>query len=168
MDNGEVMRLRRLRNSALQVRAIARAMGSRRAALDEPLISRGACASWRIARGVSGRLNGHPYIHYQEGAGIGTVLWNWVVANSLAGIARSRSRALHKYAARLRQLGRVLDDTRALARSPELSDTLGRSQREIRALIASLEGVASAARDYSLPDGLPDSPPDGDWPYLAF
>ena len=69
MIDPEVARLRRLRGEALLVREIARMFESSQWAANESLLDRSACASWRIARVVSGRLRGHPYAEYQKDAG---------------------------------------------------------------------------------------------------
>src|ERR1039458_3829146 len=74
MIDPDVSRLRRLRAAALRVRAIARALSSRPYALNDFLLGRGAGASWRIARAVSGRLKAHPYASYQQDAGFGQQL----------------------------------------------------------------------------------------------
>src|SRR5271165_7057939 len=66
MNDPEVARLRRLRLAALRVRALAIAHGATRTAAKEPLFSRMACATWRIARVASGRLRAHPYARYQK------------------------------------------------------------------------------------------------------
>ncbi len=68
MIDPEVARLRRLRSEALLVREVARTLASTPWAAKESLLDRTACASWRIARIVSGRLRSHPYAHPQEPA----------------------------------------------------------------------------------------------------
>jgi hypothetical protein len=171
MIDPEVARLRRLRSSALRVRAIARALGSTRFAVHDSLFARGACSSWRIARVVSGRLKAHPYLHFQKREGVLGLMRNSVLAGFAALFARSRRQALLVYESQLRQLVRQLDDARALTWSTELSDTFGRSQVEIRALMTALthetkspiEPARTASRVGSL------APPiASDWPYLAF
>jgi hypothetical protein len=179
MIDPEVARLRRLRSSALRVRAIARSLGSTRIVLHDPLFARGACSSWRIARVVSGRLKAHPYLHFQKQASVASLMRNSVLAGFAALCARSRRQALLVYESELRQLVRQLDDARALTWSTELSDTFGRSQTEIKSLMTALahetkspmdsarhpkrgsEAAASRVGDLSPPIA-------GDWPYLAF
>ena len=179
MIDPEVARLRRLRSSALRVRAMARSLGTTRFALHDPLFARGACSSWRIARVVSGRLKAHPYLRFQKRASVLSLMRNSVLAGFAALCARNRRQALLAYESQLRQLMRQLDDARALTWSTELSDTFGRSQIEIKSLMAALahethspmdsarvpkrgsEATASRVGDLA-------SPMAGDWPYLAF
>jgi len=179
MIDPEVARLRRLRSSALRVRAIARSLGATRFASHDPLFARGACSTWRIARVVSGRLKAHPYLHFQKQASVVSLLRHSVLAGFAALCVRSRRQALLEYESQLRQLMRQLDDARALTWSTELSDTFGRSQIEIKSLMAALAhethspmdsaralkrgSAATASRAADL------APPiAGDWPYLAF
>jgi hypothetical protein len=179
MIDQEVARLRQLRSSALRVRAIARAFASTRWALHDPLLSRGACSSWRIARVVSGRLKRHPYARYQKDASIGCLIRNRVLASWLARSTRSRLRTLTVFESHLRRLARQLDDARALTWSTDLSDTFGRSQIEIKSLVATLAHETNGAADTErapkrespvngsrVGDLVPRI--EGDWPYLAF
>src|ERR1700742_4947869 len=65
--NNEVSRLRRLRKTALKVRALAAAL---QAGPDGGSVyERGAILSWRVARIATGRLRSHPYRSYQRGPG---------------------------------------------------------------------------------------------------
>lgn len=170
MIDPEVARLRQLRKLALRARAVARALGSTRWALDEPLLARGACSSWRIARTVSGRLKANPYQRYQKDVGIACLVRGSVLAWLSALTARSRLQALRECESQLRRLSRLLDDARALTWSPDLSDAFGRSQLEIRSLMAALAhethstwGAESRTAGQQLAQ-----PMAGDWPYLAF
>ncbi|MGO9512958.1 MAG: hypothetical protein ACLP2F_04870 [Steroidobacteraceae bacterium] len=187
MTDQEVARLRQLRGNALGVRAIARALGSTRWAWGDPLLSRIACSSWRIARTVSGRLRSHPYVRYQKDVSVGSLVRNSVRARLLALSTRSRIKALVYCESQLRQLARQLDDARALTLTPDLSDAFGRLQMEIRSLIAALgHQTASAHGTMRSPDserfaeraavaegrpaiesGVGDLAPPV-WPYLAF
>ena len=139
MVDFEVERLRRLRGAALRLRAVARALGNGRWARDEVLLSRGRCAAWRVARTVTGRLRAHPHGRYQKDAGIGTLVRNSFVAASTSWAASSRPQAIAAYAAELKSVMRELNDARALTWAADLSDTFGRSQREIRGLIDAVE-----------------------------
>jgi hypothetical protein len=140
MIDAEVDRLRRLRGSALQLRAVARALGSRRSIKDEEgLLHQGRCAAWRVARTATGRLRAHPNFRYQKDAGVGTLLKNSVVAATAWLTATNRHRAMRGYGAHLKAVLRELDNARALTWAVELSDTFGRSQRELRALAAAVE-----------------------------
>jgi hypothetical protein len=140
MIDTEVIRLRRLRNTALQARAIAIALHAGRSRLpaDDTVFSRVALACWRIARAVTGKLRAHPYQRYQRDPGHLRSLYDRIAAAVIGGIARYRKRSFGMYSARLQQVSRQLDDGRALTWSPSLSDILGRSQIEIRGLIQEL------------------------------
>ena len=175
MTDPEVARLRRLRGDALRVREVARALGSTQWAND--LLARGACASWRIARIVSGRLNAHPYLRYQRGVGLGSIVANRLFASLLAATTRNRLQAFKRYESQLQVLVRHLDDTRALSWSSDFSDTLGRSQYEFQSLLEDLAQITEssvptgsptrATRTDDLVGGLARTV-EGDWPYLAF
>ena len=178
MIDPEVSRLRRLRAAALRLRAIARAFSSRPYALNDFLLVRGAGASWRIARAVSGRLKAHPYASYQQDAGFGQQLCDSLFASFLALGIRSRVRALTQYESRLYALARQLADVRALTWSPDLSESLSRSQIEIQVLLEAMARETPGTSDaVLLPHGCAvaasgagnfSSSIEGDWPYLAF
>ncbi len=178
MNDLEVARLRQLRSSALRVRAVAQALSTSRVALQDPLLIRGACASWRIARVVSGRLKAHPYLRYQKDAALGVIVFNGALARWLTLKSRNRLQALGEYEGNLRRLARQLEDARALTWSSDLSDALGRSQTEIRSLLTAVTGetaVSGSTRlaqcELSLAEGgVGALAPaiEGDWPYLAF
>ena len=77
----------------------------------------------------------------------------------------------------LHRLARQLDDARALTWSSDLSDTFGRLQIEIRALMLALAHETKSAlyserapqRSSRSGSGAGLTPTiDGDWPYLAF
>jgi hypothetical protein len=182
MIDPEVARLRRLRDEALRVRQIARRLGAARWGIDDPLLNRGACASWRLARLVTGKLIEHPYLRYQQDAGLGTLLGNRLAAEWIAVTRKERSAGLKILALELQSLSRQLDDARALTWSTDFSDALGRSRSEINSLLQALatetRGVAleprlrpaspeGAPRTDSLVGGLAQRL-EGDWPYLAF
>jgi hypothetical protein len=185
MNDLEVARLRQLRSLALRVRAVALALSAKRAAAQDPLLTRGACASWRIARAVSGRLKAHPYLRYQKDTALGIIVFNGMVARWLALKSTNRLQALCEYETNLRRLARQLEDARALTWSSDLSDTFGRSQTEIRSLLTAVAGetaVVSGSKLSKLSKRLPQhelsmadgrvaalAPAiEGDWPYLAF
>jgi hypothetical protein len=174
MIDAEVARLRRLRDEALRVRQIARRLGAARWGINEPLLTRGACASWRIVRVAAGKLIEHPYLRYQQGAGLGSLLSHRLAAEWIVLTRKDRSRALQALAVELQSLSRQLNDARALTWSTDFSDTLGRSQSEIKSLLQELavetEGLPlteAAPRTDSLVGGLAQRL-EGDWPYLAF
>jgi hypothetical protein len=177
MIDSEVARLRRLRREALRVREVARALGSTQSAND--LLERGACASWRIARVVSGRLKAHPYLRYQKDVGIGSIVGNGLFASFLAMITKDGVQALKRFESQVHALMRHLDDTRALIWSSDFSDTLGRSQYELQSLLEDLAQITKstvpaaerlpkrANRTDNLVGELARTV-EGDWPYLAF
>jgi hypothetical protein len=182
MIDREVARLRRLRDEALRVRQIARRLAAARWGINDPLLNRGACASWRLVRVVTGKLIEHPYLRYQQGAGLGSLLGNRLAAEWIAVTRKDRSKGLKALALELQSLSRQLDDARALTWSTDFSDTLGRSRSEIdrllQALAAESQGVTleprlrpvrteDAPRADSLVGGLAQRL-EGDWPYLAF
>ena len=129
MIDPEVARLRRLRDEALRVREIARRLGTARWGVEDALLERGACASWRIVRVVTGKLIEHPYLRYQQSAGVGLLLGNRLAAEWVALASKDRPSGLKAYASELESLSRTLGDARSLTRSTDLSDALGRSQR---------------------------------------
>jgi hypothetical protein len=173
MIDPEVARLRRLRSEALRLREVALALGSLESS---PLLARGACTGWRIARVVSGRLNAHPYLRYQRGVSLASLVVNRLFATLVATVAKDRVRALKRYEAEIQVLMRHLDDTRALSWSSDFSDTLGRSQYELQSLLEDLAPITKSNLTERGPKRTPrtdsyvgDLPRiEGDWPYLAF
>ena len=184
MIDAEVMRLRRLRNTVLKARSLARQLdtsSSRR----NSVFSRTAVSCWQIARVVTGRLRAHPYLSYQQGPSELSTLYGGVRADVLGGAARYGKRNLRILSDELQNVARELDDARALTWSAELSDTFGRSQSQIRRLIAEAgsgarqhEGArqtavarnAMASRVEARVSAVQDGSTNlaGNWPYLAF
>ena len=184
MIDAEVMRLRRLRNTVLKARSLARQLdlsSSRR----NSVFSRTAVSCWQIARVVTGRLRAHPYLNYQQGPGELSTLYGGLRAGVLAGAARYGKRNLRILSEELQNVAHELDDARALTWSTELSDTFGRSQNQIRRLIAEAgmgarqqEGArqTAGARNAMAPrtEARVSTAPEGsnnmagNWPYLAF
>jgi hypothetical protein len=184
MIDAEVMRLRQLRNTVLKARSLAIQLD-----LSPPrrnsVFSRTAVSCWQIARVVTGRLRAHPYLNYQQGPSELSALYGGLRAGVLAGAARYGQRNLRILSEELQNVAHELDDARALTWSAELSDTFGRSQNQIRRLIAETgigvrkqEGArqTAGARNVMVPrvesrvstaqDG--SSNMAGNWPYLAF
>ena len=189
MIDPEVARLRRLRDGALRVREIARRLGAARWGIEDPLLARGACASWRIVRVVTGKLIEHPYPRYQQGPGAGSIIGNRLAAEWIALLSRDRTSGLKAYTSELESLSRTLGDARALTWSTDFSDALGRSLGEIKTLLQTLAVEIHGAETESVPletrlpartvraasavrtDGLVGELAEGfegDWPYLAF
>ena len=194
MIDPEVARLRRLRDEALRVREIARRLGAARWGTQDALLARGACAGWRIVRVVTGKLVEHPFLRYQQGAGVATLVGNRMTAEWIALMSKDRSSGLKAYASELESLSRRLVDARALTWSTDFSDALGRSLNEIKTLLGSLAVEVHGAETKTVPtktvpvetrlpvrtsrshnparaDGLVGELAqgfEGDWPYLAF
>src|SRR5579864_1845652 len=109
MIDGEVGRLRRLRNTALRARAVAAALDPAPARRDS-VFSRGAVSCWQIARVITGRLRAHPYLSYQKGPGRMRGVYDRFTAAVSSHIARARSRSLQIVSAELQRLAHELDD----------------------------------------------------------
>jgi len=166
--DAEVGRLRRLRAGALKVRAVARALDRSKAVEPDPLLNRGRCAAWRIARSVTGRLRAHPYLRYQRDAGLAVIVANSVVAAGFAVRMLRRPAALRAFEAQLKHLERELADARALTWDADLSDAFGRSQHELRELLVALDAQIRGERLPPSDTHYGQPPADSDWPYLAF
>ena len=177
MIDAEVARLRKLRNMALRVRALAEVLSTGRAG-ENLAIAMSRVVSWRVVRVVTGRLRAHPNLSYQNGPSRLRYGFNRAFAFLIGTTARYRRRGERLYAAQLQCFVRQLDDTRALTWEQELSDTLGRAQRQIRRLMQELAGAPDgtatpAASRIDAGSRLASSGrPRGeaietDWPYLA-
>ncbi len=170
----EVTRLRRLRNKALKVRALAARLESPSPQRDS-VFARTAGHCWQIARVASGRLNGHPYLSYQRGPSALSTFYGGIRASLLSSAARYGQRSFRVLSDELQNVVRELDDARALTWSTELSDTFGRLQAQLRRLKAEVEAGARKEAGSSS-DIVPDTRTDtieetnlaGNWPYLAF
>jgi|HubBroStandDraft_1064217.scaffolds.fasta_scaffold271691_2 hypothetical protein len=178
IDTAEVIRLRRLRNTALRARAIAAALDSDPARRGS-VFSASAQICWRIARLMTGRLRTHPDLRYQRGPSEMRAVYHRVGAAVLGAVARYRDRNQRVYAGELRRVARELDDARALTWSAELSDAMGRLQTQIRRLLQELDAGALAEagpRHDTVPRAAARAEAvrghagsvGGDWPYLAF
>ena len=176
MIDTEVIRLRQLRNTALRARAIALALNAPHPESGS-VLSRSALACWRIARVITGKLRAHPYQSYQRDAGYLRSVYDGAVAALMAVLAKYRGSRSGQYSAQLQRVAHELDDARALTWSPTLSDTLGRSQAEIRALMKELAADVREAAGSRIEagSGLDASDARGhgtgvaaNWPYLAF
>jgi hypothetical protein len=174
MIDVEVIRLRRLRNTALRVRAIALAL-QRHAAPRNSVPSRCAQNCWRIARVITGVLRAHPNLSYQRDYSPLRGAYHRARARVLAGAARGRGTQL--LGGELWRVARELDDARALTWSAELSDTLGRAQLQLRPLLREM-GAATASETRSRQEiaafqprvgaaGGSANAATGNWPYLA-
>lgn len=176
MIDAEVMRLRRLRNTALRARALAAALDSD-PARGSSVFSRSAVSCWRISRVVTGWLRAHPYLSYQQGPSEARGVYDRLGASLLSAVARSRGRSRQAIFGELQRVARELDDARALTWSSDLSDTFGRSQMQIRSLIKELDADAlNEASRHKTPVRLDTRTGNrrgdagniaGNWPYLA-
>jgi hypothetical protein len=169
MIDADVVRLRHLRDAALRARALARALKSD-SAKDTALFTKNAVIYWNIARVATGRLRAHPYLSYQKGPGRGRQLADRMIAAIAAFIAGHRGRNLDVLSKELHSVAREVDDARAVTRSPDFSDSLGRSQvqlrraaRELSDAQPRLETVRVVADDTALKAMDAES----NWPYLA-
>jgi hypothetical protein len=179
MIDTEVMRLRKLRNMALRVRAVA-AVLSTECTTQQRTIAISALVSWRVARLITGRLWAHPNLSYQKGPHRIRHLLDRAAAVVIGATLRHRGHAVRAYAAQVQNLARELDDTRALTWDQDWSDTLGRAHRQLRGVMQLLPAVASptarvAERRIATNSRLPangrrldDVAISNDWPYLAF
>jgi hypothetical protein len=177
MIDSEVMRLRRLRNTALRARALAAALDSD-PARRRSVFSRSAVSCWQIARVVTGWLRAHPYLSYQRGPSEVRGVYDRLSAGLLGAVAQYRGRSLQTFSRELQGVAHELDDARALTWSSDLSDTLGRSQMHLRTLIKELDAdthseVASRHETLARVQGRTADGRDGagsvtgNWPYLA-
>jgi hypothetical protein len=174
MIDAEVLRLRKLRNVALRIRALARILDSD-SVQEQSVFARSAVICWTIARIASGRLRAHPYLSYQRGPSQLRDLADGVAASLVAFSARRRNRRSSVLAQQLQAVAREVDDARALTWSPDLSDALGRMQTQMRQLANELDlralgetGTAMMPRaktESSSP--LDEITVDNGWPYLA-
>jgi hypothetical protein len=177
MIDSEVIRLRRLRDTALRVRAVAAVLDFQPAQRNS-VVARSGQSCWRIARIITGTLRAHPYLNYHRGPSEVRAVYDRIRAGLLGGIARPRGRSLQTFCAELQRVAHELDDTRALTWSADLSDTLGRSQTQMRRLIKELDAAARMeagprietdtrveARGVALRDDAGSVA--GNWPYLA-
>jgi hypothetical protein len=131
--NNEVTRLRRLRKTALKLRALALALSAGKR--DGSSYERASLLSWRVARIATGRLRSHPYLSYQRDPGYfesGADRFNSYLQ---AVVATMRGQGMRIFLQEITAAARELDDTRALTLSADLSDALGRAQQNMRALI---------------------------------
>jgi hypothetical protein len=175
MIDAEVVRLRRLRDTALRARALAAVLKTSDSRRDS-VFSRSAVSCWQIARTITGRLRAHPDLSYQRGPSELRTLVDGIRASVLGSVTHDRKRSLAILADDVRGVARELDDARALTWSAELSDDFGRAQIQMRRLISDLggsrqgtglraarapaRGLAASAQD--------ESAVGGNWPYLAF
>jgi hypothetical protein len=159
MIDAEVSRLRRLRHSALRTRALAHVLGSG----DDSLYQRGAMICWSVNRFVTGHLRAHPHLSYQQGPSSVRGSLNAIAVQAI-GLLTRRKQRVAVFAAELQRVARELDDARALTWSPDLSDTLGRYQTQLRRLTLELNGARSevAASIPRIGSNLASN-----WPYLA-
>jgi hypothetical protein len=180
MIDAEVVRLRRLRNTALNARGLS-AMLEPSGSARESVFARSAVRCWQIARVITGHLRAHPYLNYQRGPGELRHVYGGIRATLLSSGARYGGGSLRTLANDLQNVARELDDARALTWSADLSDTFGRSQAQIRRLLAEIDaliperaGLHQSARSAGAAQAATRAAADGkndlagNWPYLAF
>ena len=134
---------------------------------------------------ITGWLRAHPYLSYQREPSELRRFYNGASGSLLGTIARYRGRTHQVFAEELRRVARELDDARALTWSPDLSDSLGRSQMQMRRLMVEMDegarkegglradrGSRPAARldirtGAERADRGQAGEDPGNWPYLA-
>ena len=177
MIDAEVLRLRKLRNVALRVRALAKTLDSD-SMEGQSAFARSAVICWTIARIASGRLRAHPYLSYQQGPSPLRDVADGLIASLAAFNARRQNRRSSLCAQQLQTVAREVDDVRSLTWSPELSDALGRMQIQMRRLANELDLGALAETGGMMPrvkvvsgadngNSLDEIAVDNSWPYLA-
>ena len=178
MIDAEVLRLRKLRSAALRARALAKTLDSD-CNQEQSVFARSAVMCWTIARIASGHLRAHPYLSYQQGPSPVDSAADSLIASLAALNARRQNRRLSVYLQQLRNVGREVNDARALTWSPDLSDALGRIQIRMHRLANELELGALAETGATLAprikavtraetgNSLDEIAADNSWPYLA-
>jgi hypothetical protein len=175
MIDTDVMRLRQLRDAALRARALARALDSNS---QSAVFARSAVVFWSIARVAAGQLRAHPFLAYQKGPSPSSELADRAISSLAALAARRRGRRFSALALELQRVVRVVDDARALTRLPDLSDSLGRTQLQLRRLAAELDSRVRGETGTSTMPGTACARVKTDaavstlggqdnWPYLA-
>ena len=157
--DAEVLRLRKLRHAALRARALAKRLDGEQGRGDS-IFSKTAVTCWGIARFVSGYLRAHPDLRYQRGPSRMREWFDSLNASASALFARGAGRRISLLAQELKRAARELDDARALTRSPEISDVLGRLQTNVRRLIGQPMRQHRQTRPADI--GLADN-----WPYMT-
>jgi len=178
MIDAEVLRLRKLRNVALRVRALAKILDSD-STQEQSVFARSALICWTIARVASGRLRAHPYLSYQHGPSRLRDLVDGLIGSFVAMNARRQNRRFNVFAQQLQAVASEVNDVRALTWSPDLSDALGRMQIQMRRLANELDlgaigecGAAVMPRVKAVAcaeasNALDEITVDSSWPYLA-
>jgi hypothetical protein len=159
MSDAEVLRLRRLRNAVLRARALAKRFDSAQGRVDS-IFSKTAVTCWGIARFITGYLRAHPDLRCQKGPNPIREMFDRLDAAFIALVARHPQRRILLVTGEVERAARELDDVRALTRSPELSDVLGRLQVNVRRLIGQPVQQHRQTRPAGI--GLADN-----WPYLT-
>jgi hypothetical protein len=157
--DAEVLRLRKLRHAVLRARALAKRLDGEQGRGDS-IFSKTAVTCWAISRFVTGYLRAHPDLRCQKGPSAVREFFDRLNASGIALVTRDAEQRISLVAAELGRAARDLDDARALTRSPEISDVLGRMQLNVRRLSGhpSREHRQTRAADIVLADN---------WPYLT-
>jgi hypothetical protein len=101
--------------------------------------ARSAVISWTIGRIATGRLRAHPYLSYQKDRGEFAQLLDDATTAASAALAQRQKRGEGVFAGQLLSLAQQVADVRALTLSPDLSDSLGRVQIQLRRLTGELQ-----------------------------
>lgn len=157
--DAEVLRLRKLRHAALRARALAKRLDGGQGRGDS-IFSKTAVTCWGISRFITGYLSGHPDLRCQKGPSGIREFFDGLDASAIALVTHNTERRISLATAELERAARYLDDARALTRSPEISDVLGRLQTNVRRLVGQPVRQHRQTRptDIVLAD---------DWPYLT-
>ena len=166
MIDAEVLRLRRLRDVALGVRSLARAI-QLRSPTGQELCKASAVLCWRIASTASGRLKAHPYRRFQRGPSSLRTFVQDLAATLASAMAHRRGMATGQLLAKLRRVARELDNVRTVTWSADLSDSLGRAQIHVRNLLQRVEIYARQEAGNTSCVGKAIRDLDGDSPRVA-
>jgi hypothetical protein len=157
--DAEVLRLRKLRHAVLRARALAKRFDGGQGT-EESIFSKTAVTCWGISRFVTGYLSAHPDLRCQKGPSGYREFFDGLNAAAIALVTRNPERRISLATAEMQRAARYLDDARALTRSPEISDVLGRLQTNVRRLAG--QPVRQHRQTRPADVGLADN-----WPYLT-
>jgi hypothetical protein len=167
MIDSEVARLRKLRNVALRARALAKFLDSD-TSIAQSVYAKSAVTCWTIARVATGSLRAHPFLSYQQDPSRLRMVADEMLAALVSFSAQRRQQSQQVFAQELQSVVREVDDARALTRSPDLSDALGRMQAQLRRLMQELGAAARVTTASSATRTAGETlAGEANWPYLA-